>query len=100
MTQVCKAKLLTQSIDFEGYTTYVFVDLDAKTNRYIMCVRFPNWNTDAIQNGDIGFLSYKTIEGGKDKFFNQETSQFEVYKYNDIHFLNFIKENQTQDIIV
>ena len=45
------AKLVAEQIDGMGYTNYVFEDLNPKDEdfRYIMCVRFPNWEQKSIE---------------------------------------------------
>ena len=52
------AKLVAEQIDGMGYTNYVFEDLNPKDEdfRYIMCVRFPNWEQKSIEIDEIGYL--------------------------------------------
>ena len=62
------AKLVAEQIDGMGYTNYVFEDLNPKDEdfRYIMCVRFPNWEQKSIKIDEIGYLNIRYVEGGKD----------------------------------
>jgi hypothetical protein len=90
----CKAKLLARNTDSMGYTTYVFErfefdDLDCK---YVMCVRYPNWNQNYIAINDIGFLTVRYVEAGIDKWFDGK--DFVPYNYTAIAFLKFIHEKQ------
>ena len=45
-----RAQLIAKNIDFEGYITYVFQNLNNQNldDKYIMCVQFPNWNQSNI----------------------------------------------------
>ena len=98
-----KSQLLTYENDLGGYITYVFKNLDSINNydRYVMCTRFPNWETPNVNIGEIGFLKYKEIEGGKDKYYDNHENLFKSYKFNGIHFIDFvaIKQNN-KDIIL
>lgn len=96
------ARLITSSCDGMGYTTYVFENLEYRDYdyKYIMCVRFPNWNQNPFKNDDVGFLTVRYVRAGIDKWFDGE--EFIPYKYTNIVFLKFIEEKiQTQitDII-
>ena len=58
-----KAKLVAQETDSEKYVTYVFELLDpdeiAKLEtKYMMCVRWPNWEHRDLKLGEVGYLSY------------------------------------------
>lgn len=102
--KVVSARLLAFKEDAGGYITYVFKNLKAEDvlHEYIMCVRFPNWDCPPINIGDEGFLSYRFVEAGKDKWYNKSTGMYEPYKQTDCHFINFItfKNNDLKDIIL
>ena len=55
-------KLLAEHYDILGYTNYVFEDLEYKNYdyKYIMCVRFPNWNQAAFKLDDEGYVKTET----------------------------------------
>lgn len=98
-----KGKLLTYKEDIGGYIVYVFENLDYKLNseRYLMCTRFPNWDSPQLNIGDIGFVKYKLVEGGSDTWYDFYTRQNVPYKYTGIHFLDFIREKgDTKEIKV
>lgn len=85
-------KLVAKSSDGLGYINYVFENLEFKDYdfKYIMCVRFPNWEQAAFDINDIGFVTVRYVREGIDKWYNGES--FEVYKYTNIIFLKFIHE--------
>lgn len=87
-------KLKEEDCDPMGYITYVFecldyTDLDKK---YIMCVRFPNWNQSPINKEDIGYLSVRYVRAGIDKWYDGK--DLIAYKYTNIIFLKFISEKE------
>lgn len=78
--------------DEMGYTTYVFenleyIDIDCK---YLMCVKFPNWNQGSIKLGDLGYVSLRYVEEGIDKWY--DGTDFIPYRFTDLIFLKFIHE--------
>lgn len=86
------AVCLREFMDSLGYVTYVFEDLKFSDPdfRYIMCVKFPNWNNPTFYPGDKGYLNIRYIQAGKDKWFNGK--DFVPYNYTNIQFLKFIPE--------
>lgn len=103
---MCKAKLLSQMRDSFGYTTYGFMltdtdDVKLLETKYVICVRYPNWNHKQIKNGDIGILHFVEITAGIDKWFDGKG--FNPYRYNNWQFMKFIPEQEEhadQSIIV
>lgn len=103
---ICKVRLLSQIRDSGGYTTYGFVlldreDIELTGTKYVVCVRYPNWNCKAIKNGDVGILHFVEILAGKDAWYNG--NGFTPYRYNAWQFLKFIpeqEEDNNQDIYV
>jgi hypothetical protein len=83
-------KTIAKCIDPMGYINYVFEDLEYTDleYKYIMCVRFPNWNQSVFNNGDEGFVTVRYVFEGKDMWFDGE--QFIPYKQTNIVFLKFI----------
>ena len=92
------AKLLAECMDSMGYTNYVFEDIETQEPdfKYIMCVKFPNWNQNTIEIGDVGYLNIRFVEEGVDKWFNG--TDFIPYKYTNIIFLKFIKKEDNIDL--
>ena len=95
-------KLITFQEDAGGYITYVFENMNYTNiyDQYVMCVRFPNWNCCFPSIGDIGYLKYREVEAGEDKWYDSATGTFIPYKYSDIHFLNFIPIKERLNNIV
>ena len=96
------AKLLEALCDIAGYTTYVFQILDQDRtylveSDYLMCVRYPNWDSPEIKKGDKGYLEVKEVNAGIDQWFDGNNMNY--YKYDDIIFYKFIKETPQTDII-
>lgn len=83
-------KHVATTCDGLGYINYVFEDLDCVDNdyKYIMCVRFPNWNQGAFSHGDEGFVTVRYVFEGEDKWFDGK--EFIPYKDTNIIFLKFI----------
>ena len=52
-----------------GYINYVFEDLEYQDNdyKYVMCVRFPNWNQAAFKLDDEGYVTVRYVREGVDK---------------------------------
>lgn len=85
-------KLLVEHQDSLGYTTYVFESLDNSQekfllSKYIMVTKFPNWEQNIIEIGDEGFLHYKEIIPGVNKWFDGK----EFVDYNSFEGFQFIK---------
>ena len=91
------AKLKAVYQDIGGYITYVFENLDFKDYdyQYIMCVQFPNWNQDPIEIGDIGYVNVRYVKEGISQWYDGE--KMNVYKYTNVIFLKFIKEQEPVD---
>lgn len=98
---IVRAELLTYRREFGGYIIYVFQNLDSKTwdTKYIMTVRFPNWNSPLLQVGDKGFLKYKEVEAGKTTWWDNNNQTNVVYKYDNIIFEDFIHD-KNKDLTV
>lgn len=90
-------KLVAKCEDGMGYINYVFEDLEYINlhYKYLMCVRFPNWNHGSIDIGDVGYVTLKYVEEGTDKWYNG--TDFTVYKETNIIFLKFIHEKPLVD---
>lgn len=86
---------------FGGYITYVFKNLDGTNvfDRYIMCTRFPNWESPFIEIGDVGFVKYREVFGGIDEWYDKLNDELVKYKYTDIHFLDFVYDKEKPDEI-
>lgn len=100
-----KAKLVAKEDDGLGYITYVFeiiddYDLKRLNTKYIMCVRYPNWDAAKIYLGEKGYLEVMEVIAGVDKYFKNNTMI--PYNYSNIQFLKFIPEKTeiTKEIIV
>lgn len=81
-----------------GYVTYVFERLEkvySWKDQYIMCVKFPNWNTKTIAIGDEGYLEYKEIRAGIDKWYDGDNMI--PYRYDTIQFLNFVEKPEEKE---
>ena len=87
---VILAKLVAFNIDILDYTTYVFENVERKygESKYLMCVKFPNWNCKELDIGDLGYLHYKRIIAGRDKWF--DGTNMVPYLYDNIQFLAFV----------
>lgn len=98
-----KATLIAKQEDYGGYITYVFENLNKTTvfDQYVMCVRFPNWNCIFPEIGDVGYVTYREVIGGRDTWYDPYSRTEIPYKYTDIHFLDFIPfKEKKSDIIL
>ena len=87
------AQLVASTTDSLGYITYVFKSLEddvAALSKYIMCIRYPNWEHRMIKLGEIGYLTFVEVHEGMDKWFNG--NKMIPYKYTTIQFLKFIEK--------
>lgn len=86
--------------DIGGYITYVFENLkyNRYDNQYIMCVQFPNWEQSIINIGDVGYVNVKYVKAGVSEWYDGE--KFNVYKYTNVIFLKFIKEQVNNEFLV
>ena len=91
------AKLKAVYQDIGDYITYVFENLNFKDYeyQYIMCVQFPNWNQDPIEIGDVGYVNVRYVKEGISQWYDGE--KMNVYKYTNVIFLKFIKEQEPID---
>ena len=96
------SKLLSWRIDPGDYIIYVFQDLDAEKiyEKYIMCTKFPNWETPPIKIGEKGYLRIKEIEAGRSTWYDVAKDCTQLYRYDMIQFIDFIKEQDMQSEIV
>ena len=85
-------KLVAQENDWHNYTTYVFERLEAESplDKYIMCIRYPNWQHAELIVGDIGYVETAEVFAGADKWFDGE--KMIPYHYTTIQFIKFIKK--------
>lgn len=100
--KVVYSKLMAIRNDIGGYIVYVFELLESESlfDKYVMCTRFPNWDSPMLSLGDVGFLKYKEVFAGEDKWFDSNTGQMIPYKYTGIHFIDFVYEKQKTDDLI
>lgn len=95
-TKTVYVKLVAEQEDIEHYITYVFEVLDTESRKdigckYVMCVRYPNWNEGSITLQDTGFLKFIEVVAGEDKWF--DGTQQVPYKYSNWQFIKFISDS-------
>lgn len=99
MTEVIRAEFIAFREDVGGYIIYVFQNLANGT--YEMCTRLPNWEAPFLVIGDTGFLKYKSVQAGKDTWYNSVENRDVPYKRTDKYFVDFVYERpQTSDLIL
>lgn len=99
------AKLVEKYKDLENYETYVFKLLDKDSieqmnQLYCMCVRYPNWQCEDIQIGQIGYVKVQEVRAGIDQWF--DGNKMNYYRYDDVIFQKFIesKSKQTNELFL
>lgn len=100
-----RCKFIAQEQDLLDYRTLVFENLESSPpfgKKYIMCVRFPNWNHRLMELGEIGFLTYNEVIAGKDDWYDPSIRSMVPYNYSNLIFIKFVKEvdNSKKDIII
>lgn len=94
--KVIKARLSASREDPGDYTKYVFQNLD--TGEYVLCTKFPNWDTPLINLGSVGYLKYKEIIAGKETWYDHVNNVFVPYKFDADQFIDFVLEPKKQDV--
>lgn len=99
--KIIHGKLIAQKDNFGEYITYVFLNLDSTEvlDKYLMCTRFPNWESPFVEVGDTGYVKYREVFGGIDEWYDKLTDELVKYKYTDIHFLDFVYDTKKEDEI-
>lgn len=94
---IALVKLIASETDNLGYITYVFERLEdyAPSSKYIMCIRYPNWDHKKLKIGDEGFVHCEEIRAGVDKWFNG--SEMIPYNYNSVQFIKFVYKPEEED---
>lgn len=94
MCVTIRVELKAISNDFGGYINYVFQNLESKSwdDKYITVIRFPHWESVFPKIGDVGYLSFKEVIAGEDMWWDKNMNQKIAYNYDNIIFLDFIKE--------
>jgi hypothetical protein len=94
MIETTHAKLVAVKTGI--YTIYVF----QKDNlEYVMCTKLPNWGVYDIKIGDSGFLTYEFANAGEE-YFDRDTNERHIYKFTNVYFKDFIKDNENRDEII
>lgn len=94
---VILAKLRAQHCDLFGYITYVFENLESvdKYDKYIMTIRYPNWEHKDLNIEDEGYLHYENIKAGVDTWFDGR--RMIPYKYDSTQFIKFVSKPEKID---
>lgn len=87
---IALVRLIASEVDSLGYTTYVFRNLEdcAASSKYIMCIRYPNWDHKKLRIGDEGYVHCEEIRAGVDKWYNGK--EMVPYNYNSVQFIKFV----------
>lgn len=96
MVTLCK--LVAAETDSLGYVTYVFENLEEyaiKWSKYILCIRYPNWDHKKLRLGDIGFVHCEEIRAGIDKWY--DGTKMVPYNYNTVQFIKFVYKPKEED---
>ena len=97
---VIKAKLVAKDEVLSGYSTYVFECLDEevrKETKYLMCTRFPHWETPRIEINTEGFLHFEEREAGEDKWYDKQSKEWYSFNYDMIQFIRFVEIPKKED---
>lgn len=86
-----------------GYVTYVFEilkkgDRNFLQSDFIMCVQYPNWDHRDLRVGEEGYLCYRDIQEGLDKYFDGKNMV--SYKYSTTQFMKFVPKAPQHDCIM
>ena len=80
MQRTSYCTLIEAECDVSNYITYVFKVNDDEEikfldSKYIMCVRYPNWDHRMIDKGESGYLTYNIVIAGKISFIKINRTQ-------------------------
>lgn len=97
LKMIALVKLVASESDSLGYITYVFECLEDKvcSSKYIMAVRYPNWDHKKLRIGDIGFVHCEEIRAGVDKWYNGK--EMVPYNYNTVQFIKFVYKPEDEE---
>ncbi len=92
-SEVCiKAVLEAKEPDGE-YIKYTFANSNLRNDhpkKYMTCVRCPNWHGKDIYEGQEGFVTFKSVRGGVDEYYDKQTDSFKKYLSGAIYFQSFV----------
>lgn len=81
----------------EGQYTYIIVeDLNRELTddyKYLTLVKLPNWDDIHIDIGDVGYVQFESVFGGKSQYLDRDTGEIETYKYSNNYIMSFIKKD-------
>lgn len=93
ITIYCRVLAIRES----QYSEIVVEDLNRDSIddlKYIMVTKLPNWDSNSIEIGDIGYLEFQYVIGGETRYFNRNLEDHEFYKYSNNYFMRFIKKQE------
>lgn len=103
-TLTIHCKLLVKEVDLMDYQTLVFKNLDKAPFgcEYCMVTVWPNWESYIPEVGDIGYLTYDSVIGGVDTYYDRTLDAIVKYNFTNLVFNKFVKEidNSKKDIII
>ena len=103
-TLTIHCELLVKEADIMNYQTLVFKNLDKAPFgcEYCMVTVWPNWESYIPKIGDIGYLTYDSVVGGVDTYYDRSSDSIVKYNFTNLVFNKFVKEqdNSKKDIII
>ena len=103
-TLTIHCKLLAKEVDLMDYQTLVFKNLDKAPFgcEYCMVTVWPNWESYIPEIGDIGYLTYDSVTGGVDTYYDRTLDTIVKYNFTNLVFNKFVKEidNSNKTIIL
>ena len=103
-TLTIHCKLLAKEVDLMNYQTLVFKNLDKAPFgcEYCMVTVWPNWESYIPEVGDIGYLTYDSVTGGVDTYYDRTLDTIVKYNFTNLIFNKFVREidNSKKDIII
>ena len=103
-TLTIHCKLLAKEVNLMDYQTLVFKNLDKAPFgcEYCMVTVWPNWESYIPSIGDIGYLTYDSVTGGVDTYYDRTLDTIVKYNFTNLVFNKFVREidNSKKDIII
>ena len=67
-----------------------------------MVTVWPNWESYIPEIGDIGYLTYDSVTGGVDTYYDRTLDTIVKYNFTNLIFNKFVREidNSKKDIII
>ena len=97
MSQAITIHCKIVAIQEDGQYTHIVLEDQSRNYdddlKYVTVVKLPNWDSNAFELGEEGYVIFQPVEGVT-QWFNRNLKDFETYNYSNNYFINFIKKKE------